>query len=60
MPGSRLSRPSGSSRKPACAWGATILGLGAVAGLIQKRKLIGALLAAGGTAGVAASIGLLK
>jgi hypothetical protein len=40
--------------------GAAFLGLGALLGLVRKRKLIGSLLAAGGVAGIAAGIGWLK
>lgn len=47
-------------RKTSLGLGAGFLGLGAVLGLIRKRKLIGGLLAAGGAAGIAAGIGLLK
>jgi hypothetical protein len=40
--------------------GAAFLGLGAVLGLFRKLRLVGALLAAGGAAGIAAGKGLLK
>jgi hypothetical protein len=40
--------------------GAALLGLGAVLGLVRKRKLVGGLLAAGGAVGIAAGIGWLK
>jgi hypothetical protein len=40
--------------------GAAFLAVGAVLGLIQKRKLVGSLLAACGLAGIAAGLGWLK
>jgi hypothetical protein len=40
--------------------GAAFLGLGALLGFVQKRKLVGGLLAAGGAVGIAAGKGLLK
>lgn len=40
--------------------GAVLLGLGALLGLFQKRKVLGGLLAAGGAAAIAAGIGWLK
>jgi hypothetical protein len=46
--------------KTSLALGIACLGLGAIVGLIGKRKLAGGLLAAGGAAGVAAGKGWLK
>jgi hypothetical protein len=46
--------------KTSLSLGAAFLGLGALLGLVRKRKLIGSLLAAGGVAGIAAGIGWLK
>jgi hypothetical protein len=40
--------------------GAAFLGLGALLGLLRRRKLAGGLLAAGGLAGIAAGLGWLK
>ncbi len=40
--------------------GAILLTVGAVVGLIQKRKLVGSILAACGLAGIAAGLGWLK
>jgi hypothetical protein len=47
-------------RKTSLSLGAALLGLGALLGLIRKRKLLGALLAGCGAAGIAAGIGWLK
>jgi hypothetical protein len=47
-------------RKTSLSLGAAFLGLGALLGLLQKRKLVAGILAAGGAAGVAAGIGWLK
>ncbi len=47
-------------RKASLSLGAAVLGLGAVLGLIRKRRLAGGLLAAGGAMGVAAGLGWLK
>ena len=47
-------------RKTSLSLGAGFLGLGAVLGLVRKRKLISGLLAAGGAVGIAAGIGWLK
>jgi hypothetical protein len=46
--------------KTSLGLGAALLALGAVIGLIRKRRLVGGLLAAGGAAGIAAGIGWLK
>jgi hypothetical protein len=46
--------------KTSLSLGAALLGLGAVLGLFQKRKLLGGLLAAGGAAGIAAGLDWLK
>jgi hypothetical protein len=46
--------------KTSLSLGAALLGLGAVLGLVRKRKLVGGLLAAGGAVGIAAGIGWLK
>jgi hypothetical protein len=46
--------------KASLSLGAAFLGLGALLGLFRKRKLLGALLAAGGAAGIAAGLGWLK
>ncbi len=47
-------------RKTSLGLGAGFLGLGALLGLVRKRKFIGGLLAAGGVAGIAAGLGWLK
>lgn len=47
-------------RKTSLMLGAGFLGLGVIPGLIQKRKLVGGLLAAGGVVGIAAGKGWLK
>jgi hypothetical protein len=47
-------------QKTSLALGSAFLGLGAVLILLQQRKLVGGLLAAGGAAGIAAGIGWLK
>jgi len=47
-------------RKTSLSLGAAFLATGALLGLLQKRKLVGSLLAAGGAAGIAAGIGWLK
>jgi hypothetical protein len=47
-------------RKTSLSLGAAFLGLGALLGLFQKRKLVGGLLAAGGAVGIAAGIGWLN
>jgi hypothetical protein len=47
-------------RKTSLSLGAGFLGLGALLGLVRKRKLVGGLLAAGGVAGIAAGLGWLK
>jgi hypothetical protein len=47
-------------RKVSLSLGAGFLGLGALLGLVRKRKLLGGLLAAGGAVGIAAGLGWLK
>jgi hypothetical protein len=47
-------------KKTSLALGSAFFGLGAVLSLLRQRKLVGGLLAAGGTAGIAAGIGWLK
>jgi hypothetical protein len=47
-------------RKTSLGLGAGFLGLGALLGLVRKRKLIGGLLAAGGVVGIAAGLEWLK
>jgi hypothetical protein len=46
--------------KTSLSLGTSLLGLGALLGLLRKRKLIGGLLAAGGAVGMAAGLGWLK
>ncbi len=46
--------------KTSLGLGVGLLALGALLGLVRKRKLAGGLLAAGGAAGIAAGIGWLK
>ena len=47
-------------RRTSLGLGAAFLGLGALLGLIGKRKLAGGMLTAGGLAGIAAGLGWLK
>jgi hypothetical protein len=47
-------------RRTSLSLGTGFLSLGALLGLIRKRKLVGSLLAAGGAVGIAAGIGWLK
>ena len=47
-------------RRTSLSLGAALLGLGALLGILRKRKLVGGLLAAGGAAGIAAGLGWLK
>jgi hypothetical protein len=46
--------------KTSLSLGAAFLGLGSLLSLFRKRKLLGALLAVGGAAGIAAGVGWLK
>jgi len=58
--GQSVEQAETTVRKTSLVLGAVFLGLGALVGVIGKRKLVSGLLAAGGAAGIAAGQGWLK